>query len=226
MNVTLLDDNVRYPSPWIVDWYRVKIRGKKRNRIQRTRNYAILTDRNPLPIQTGFLYEADVRNPYGFARGATRMIVTEGNVFTSVWPSLYPPQRLLDLIEGVFDVGESAGQSECRCKIQWMVSIFPPWSSKLTIRCCSLSLRAPAVTLLSGFSPRRKLLWKPSASAAGRETPIDLLRIMAVIGVLSGLTYKRGQTVNLHCVYRCVDPFTSFAYLSLQKNILSQAQLR
>lgn len=81
MNVTLRDDNFRYPSPWSVDWYHVRFRGTKRYRTLKVKNSAALTVPNPLPKQTGQLYEADVRNPFGFARGVTRIIVTEGNVF-------------------------------------------------------------------------------------------------------------------------------------------------
>ncbi|KAL9958649.1 hypothetical protein ACROYT_G035697 [Oculina patagonica] len=77
MNVTLHDDNFRYPSPWSVDWHHVRIRENKRFRTLKVKNSATLTEPNPLPKQTGQLYEADVKNPFGFARGVTRMLVTE-----------------------------------------------------------------------------------------------------------------------------------------------------
>ena len=81
MNVTLAEGNPQYPSPWSVNWYQVRTRKSNRHRTIKAENSATLTVANPLPKQTGELYEADVRNPFGLARGRTRIVVTEGTVF-------------------------------------------------------------------------------------------------------------------------------------------------
>ena len=78
MNVTMTEGNFRHPSPWSVNWYHVRTRKGKRQRTIKAKNSATLTVANPLPEETGEVYEAHVRNPFGLARGVTRMIVTEG----------------------------------------------------------------------------------------------------------------------------------------------------
>ena len=80
INVTMAEGNPRYPSPWNVNWYQVRTRKNKRQRTIKVTNSATLTVDNPLPKQTGELYEVDVRNPFGLARGMTRIVVTEGIV--------------------------------------------------------------------------------------------------------------------------------------------------
>lgn len=80
MNVEMPESSFRYPSPRSVNWYHVRTRKGKRHRTLKVKNSATLTVANPLPEQTGELYEADVRNPFGLARGATRMVVTEGEI--------------------------------------------------------------------------------------------------------------------------------------------------
>ena len=74
------ENNPRYPSPWSVNWYHVRTRKGKRHRALKVKNSATLTVANPLPEQTGELYEADVRNPFGLARGVTQILVTEGKL--------------------------------------------------------------------------------------------------------------------------------------------------
>ena len=76
----MAEGNFRYPSPWSVNWYHVRTRKSKRQRTIKVTNSATLTVANPLPEETGEVYEADVRNPFGLARGVTRMIVTEGKM--------------------------------------------------------------------------------------------------------------------------------------------------
>ena len=83
MNITMSEGNVKYPTPWSVNWYHVRNRKGKRHRTLQVANSATLTVANPLPEQTGQLYEADVRNTFGLARGVTRILVTEGNFFCS-----------------------------------------------------------------------------------------------------------------------------------------------
>lgn len=89
MNVTMTESNFRYPSPWSVNWYRVRNRKSKRQRTRLAQNSATLTVANPLPEQTGELYEADVRNQFGLARGVTRILVTEGKLLCrcNTWQS-------------------------------------------------------------------------------------------------------------------------------------------
>lgn len=74
----MAEGNPQYPSPWSVDWYHVRTRKNKRQRTIKVQNSATLTVANPLPEQTGELYEVDVRNPFGLARGRTQIVVTEG----------------------------------------------------------------------------------------------------------------------------------------------------
>ena len=80
MSVQMPETNFRYPSPWNVHWYHVWTRNGKRHRTTKTWNFPTLTVANPLPEHTGGLFEVDVRNPFGLARGATRIIVTEGKI--------------------------------------------------------------------------------------------------------------------------------------------------
>lgn len=74
------EGNFRYPSPWSVNWYHVRTRKSKRHRTLKVKTSTTVTVANPLPEQTGQLYEADVRNPFGLARGVTRIVVTEGKI--------------------------------------------------------------------------------------------------------------------------------------------------
>ena len=79
VNVTLHDDNIRDPNAWSVNWYIVNDWSWK-PRTLITQNSAILRLPQPTLQQTGERYEVDVRNPFGLARGTSRIIVTEGNM--------------------------------------------------------------------------------------------------------------------------------------------------
>ena len=47
---------------------------------------------------------------------------------------------------------------------------------------------------------------------------------IGVIVVISGLTYRRGERVNMYCFNRCADPFASFAYLLNKRNIAGSTE--
>jgi len=101
MNVTMTESNFRYPTPWSVNWYHVRNRKSKRQRTPLAQNSATLTVANPLPGQTGELYEADVRNQFGLARGVTRILVTE-DVPSITWVTPSPhlaAKDVSDLLE-------------------------------------------------------------------------------------------------------------------------------
>ena len=78
VNVTLHDDNVRDPTAWSVKWYIVNDWSWQRRTLI-NQDSAILRLPHPTLQQTGQRYEVDVRNPFGLARGLSRVIVTEGN---------------------------------------------------------------------------------------------------------------------------------------------------
>ena len=94
MSVTLLDEKHQYSSSWSVNWYYITLwKGKTRLRKLKAKNSVTLTVPNPLPEHTGQEYEVEVRNPFGIARGVTRIVVTEGKVFNNfglIYQLLFP----------------------------------------------------------------------------------------------------------------------------------------
>lgn len=72
-------DNLRDPNPWSVNWYQVWDRSWKR-RTPIVQDSTTLRVPHPLVHQTGQSFEADVRNQFGFVRGVSQIVVTEGTL--------------------------------------------------------------------------------------------------------------------------------------------------
>ena len=81
VSVTLLDNNNEKPHFWVVHWFLIRYVGNKRIRTFTGKRSVTLTIDNPELIDTGKIYEVEVSNRYGRARGETRIIVTKGKLF-------------------------------------------------------------------------------------------------------------------------------------------------
>lgn len=90
VNVALHDDNVRDPNAWSVNWHIVNDWSWK-PRTLISQDSTILRLPQPTLQQTGERYEVDVRNPFGLARGMSRIIVTAGNrILLYIAPHNFP----------------------------------------------------------------------------------------------------------------------------------------
>ena len=79
MKLTLHDKNLKDPDKWHIKWYQVKEgRWTKRFRKLISQDTTTLRVENPTLQMSGDMFEVDVSNKFGFARGTSRIIVTEG----------------------------------------------------------------------------------------------------------------------------------------------------
>lgn len=68
--------------------------------------------------------------------------------------------------------------------------------------------------LLGAQSTTASHIMEPQTSQSTGNPPTQTsICAKAVTGVLNSLTYKQGLRVDLHWVYQCVDPFTSFVFI-------------
>ena len=79
MQLTLYDDNFRDPNKWNITWYHVKeSRRAPRTRTLLSKGTTTLRVERPTLKMSGDAFEVDVKNQYGFARGISRIVVTQG----------------------------------------------------------------------------------------------------------------------------------------------------
>ena len=79
MRLTLHDDNHRDPNMWHISWYHVKEnRRAPRKRTLLSEGTTTLRVERPTLEMSGDVFEVDVKNQYGFARGISRIVVTQG----------------------------------------------------------------------------------------------------------------------------------------------------
>ncbi|XP_044183909.1 uncharacterized protein LOC114977157 [Acropora millepora] len=78
MQLTLQDDNFRDPNKWSITWYHVKeSRRAPRTRTLLSKGTTTLRVERPTLKMSGDAFEVDVKNQYGFARGVSRIVVTQ-----------------------------------------------------------------------------------------------------------------------------------------------------
>lgn len=96
VNVTLLDNNNEKPHFWVVHWFLIRYVGNKRIRTFTGKRSVTFTIYNPELNDTGKIYEVEVSNRYGRARGETRIIVTK-DVPEITWVTPSPHVAVKDI---------------------------------------------------------------------------------------------------------------------------------
>ncbi|XP_068751045.1 uncharacterized protein [Montipora capricornis] len=106
MKLTLHDKNLKDPDKWHIKWYQVKEgRWTKRFRKLISQDTTTLRVENPTLQMSGDMFEVDVSNKFGFARGTSRIIVTE-DVPSISWVTQSPhfaAKDVSDLLEAEVD---------------------------------------------------------------------------------------------------------------------------